>query len=222
MRTGAVIATAWRLAALPLPERYIVSRCHELVGAVTEQLDAYAAQGDDGHDWSVAYDFRVRYPEIEAELCIGGIYVRLFLKEPTYDLKDPLGFLEQLMLRWIGDSEAQNPANAAEAATDGSAAIVASGSGDTLTAITSAIVYLLKVRAQLEGQVTQQQPRQRKPRGGMAIAREVLAREGVRGLWRGWATMFGMGICEVWPRCLQADFRVTGLHSYSLFSDGLP
>jgi len=32
---------AEELAALPLPERYIVSRCHELVGAVTEQLDAY-------------------------------------------------------------------------------------------------------------------------------------------------------------------------------------
>jgi len=33
--------SAAELATLPLPERWVLSRCHVLVGSVTEQLEAY-------------------------------------------------------------------------------------------------------------------------------------------------------------------------------------
>jgi hypothetical protein len=42
----------------------------------------------------------VVYPELEAELLVGGVYLKHFLKDPTFDLADPIAFLEQLLLKW--------------------------------------------------------------------------------------------------------------------------
>lgn len=47
------------------------------------------------------------YPELEVELVIGGVYVRVFLKEPTFDLPEPLNFLEALMGKWLADMQTQ-------------------------------------------------------------------------------------------------------------------
>ena len=45
------------------------------------------------------------YPELEGELTVGGIYIKHFLKDPTFDLADPLSFLEQLLHKWFADIE---------------------------------------------------------------------------------------------------------------------
>jgi hypothetical protein len=152
-----------------------------LRAAVAEEYKRYrsiAPDGPDspeGHLWDLKYDYSVYYPELEGELIIGGIYLRLFLKEPTFDLPSPLEFLEQLLLKWFGDLEAQlseqgvarhNAAVAAAAkaseATGGAAdaeadagILVIRAADETLSLVTSATVYLLKVRLPLCDQVAQ-------------------------------------------------------------------
>ena len=44
--------------------------------------------------------FSVKYKQLEDELEVGGVYVRLFLKNSSYQLRDPTGFLETLMASW--------------------------------------------------------------------------------------------------------------------------
>ncbi len=45
--------------------------------------------GADGALWSLPANFRLPYKALEGELKVGGVYVRLFLKEPTYPLRNP-------------------------------------------------------------------------------------------------------------------------------------
>jgi DnaJ family protein C protein 13 len=59
------------------------------------------AAGPDSVRWSMPAVFRVRYTVTEGELRVGGVYVRLFLKEPTFPLRDPKGFLEALLRRLV-------------------------------------------------------------------------------------------------------------------------
>ncbi len=154
-----------------------------LRAAVAEEYKRYreacpdgGAEGPEGHAWQLKHDYTVHYPELDGELVVGGIYLRLFLKEPTFDLPLPLEFLEQLLLKFFGDLEAQlseqgvarhNAAVAAAAkaseagaaadgegggggAEDGTAGImVIKAADETLSLVTSAIVYLLKVRLPL-------------------------------------------------------------------------
>jgi len=137
---------------------------------IAEELKVYRSKGEpDGHLWEPAWDYKIRYPELESELSIGGIYLRMFLKEPTYDLADPLTFLEQLLLQWFIDidgqiadvkkleKKAQEEDGEAEeeplTAAAESALAVRSNQEETLSLITSAVVYLLKVRLPLTDQV---------------------------------------------------------------------
>ena len=57
------------------------------------------AAGPDSVRWSMPATFRVQYSVTEGELRVGGVYVRLFLKEPTFPLRDPKGFLEACLRR---------------------------------------------------------------------------------------------------------------------------
>jgi hypothetical protein len=133
---------------------------------IADELKAYRSNGEpDGHLWEPAWDYKVVYPELEAELSIGGIYLRMFLKEPTFDLADPLSFLEQLLVQWFIDIDGQiadvkkleNKTEEDEdepmTAAAESALAVRSAREETLGLITSAVVYLLKVRLPLTDQV---------------------------------------------------------------------
>ena len=42
----------------------------------------------------------MKYAKLMDELFVGGVYVRLFLEEPTFNLRNPGGFLELLCKRW--------------------------------------------------------------------------------------------------------------------------
>ena len=133
--------------------------------------------GADGCGWQLPPTFRVRFSTSEGELRCGGVYVRLFLKEPTFPLRDAKGFLEALLRRFVQeaetlcgmtsqDSEKVRAAAAlalelarteeaaggvgARAAHEGDAAHVMVLRGeDVLTQITHGVVCLLRVRAVL-------------------------------------------------------------------------
>jgi len=138
--------------------------------------------GADGCGWTLPAGFRVRYSTCEGELRCGGVYVRVFLKEPTFPLRDPKVFLEALLRRFVSeaehlcgmtseDSEKVRAAQAvaAEAARleaesggvgktrkegDGEQSLVLRGE-DIITQVTHAIVCLLRVRSVLCDSVAQ-------------------------------------------------------------------
>ena len=131
-------------------------------------LSAGGIEESEGHLWEPEWNYKVRYPELDGELVVGGIYLRLFLKDPTFDLPQPLEFLEQLLLKYFGDLESQLSEqgvarhNAAVAAAEvaekegrqDEGIMVIKAAEETLSLVTSAIVYLLKVRLPLCDQLT--------------------------------------------------------------------
>ena len=56
----------------------------ELKDAVRTALCEYAAQGY-GTDWGGAVT--IVFKSLRSELCVGGVYVRLFLQEPGFALR---------------------------------------------------------------------------------------------------------------------------------------
>ena len=40
---------------------------------------------------------RVVYPTLERELCVAGVYVRVFNEQPEFELFDPAGFMKGLV-----------------------------------------------------------------------------------------------------------------------------
>ena len=90
---------------------------------------------------------RVKYAKLENELLVGGVYVARFLKEPTFNMRDPTSFLEALLLRWTHELQicTENESNGEEKiSTD-----IIVGGQDNLQPVTDAIVYLCKVRTNL-------------------------------------------------------------------------
>eukprot|EP01107_Rhizomastix_libera_P008652 TRINITY_DN239_c0_g1_i5.p1 TRINITY_DN239_c0_g1~~TRINITY_DN239_c0_g1_i5.p1 ORF type:complete len:2272 (+),score=570.58 TRINITY_DN239_c0_g1_i5:31-6816(+) len=53
------------------------------------------------HKFTVADDFKITFQELKDEVQIGGVYIRLFLKQPTWGLNDPKGFAEAIMNKYI-------------------------------------------------------------------------------------------------------------------------
>jgi hypothetical protein len=45
-------------------------------------------------------DFVVEYPQIRDLVCVGGVYLSQLLAQPAWQLRDPRGFLEALLLHW--------------------------------------------------------------------------------------------------------------------------
>jgi len=165
-----------------------VSR-HELRAALSELSTGLAGfrkraaasgqpGGADGCPWSLPATFRVRYSTAEGELRVGGVYLRLFLKEPTFPLRDVKSFLEALLRRFMQEaehlagmtSEDADKVRAAHAAASEAAKMEEAAGGvgmrtrkeevpaetalvvrgeDVLTQLTHAIVCLLRVRSVL-------------------------------------------------------------------------
>jgi len=164
---------------------------HELRAALTELhnglngLRRRAGQagspgGADGCGWTIPATFRVRYSSAEGELRVGGVYIRLFLKEPTFPLRDPKAFLEALLRRFCQEGEhicgmtsedAEKIRAAQHAATEAAKAEEQAGGvgmrtradvsaenalvirgEDVITQLTHAIVCLLRVRQVLADQ----------------------------------------------------------------------
>ena len=110
--------------------------------------------------------FRIRYKASEGELRVAGVYVRLFLKEPTYPIRNPQGFLEGLLRRFVTEtnlllgmtSDDADKVREAKLAAEKEAKAEAAAGGvahegqlmvrgeDVMTQVTHAIVCLLRVR----------------------------------------------------------------------------
>ena len=109
--------------------------------------------GTGNESFNLESNVRVKYTKLENELFIGGVYVTRFLKEPTFNLRDPTSFLEMLLQRWTHELQmcTENESNGEEKhSTD-----VVLGGQDILQLVTDAIVYLCKIRTNLCDKLTQ-------------------------------------------------------------------
>ncbi|CAJ1946333.1 unnamed protein product [Cylindrotheca closterium] len=129
----------------------------ELRRVLAEQLDPCLSKrqasgvGDD--QFALGPEILVKYKNLDGELFIGGVYVSRFLKEPTYNVRDPSAFLEMLLQRWSHELNlvTDNTAGPETAAT----AVLTVGGNGTLQSVTDASVYLCKVRVNLCDKLSQ-------------------------------------------------------------------
>ena len=75
-------------------------------------------------------DYVVTYRQLSEELHIGGVYLRLFLKQPTYKLSNSLYFIEKLVEFWEASFNAQVPFS-----SPASVAAVANNNNNITTAV---------------------------------------------------------------------------------------
>jgi DnaJ family protein C protein 13 len=66
---------------------------HLAAAARAQQATATASGGSStggstaSLEWQLPEGFRLQYQELAGELAVGGVYVRLFLKDPRYPLR---------------------------------------------------------------------------------------------------------------------------------------
>ena len=98
---------------------------------------------------TIALDYVVPYRQLANEIYIGGVYIRLYLKQPTFRLSNPIFFLEKLVEFWEGSFEAQVPLHenirlqTHEDDKDDCKALVL-GKEDFLSLLTSCVVCVIK------------------------------------------------------------------------------
>ncbi|GMI07357.1 hypothetical protein TrLO_g7538 [Triparma laevis f. longispina] len=108
--------------------------------------------GEGGGNWRISPGFEVKYAKLLDELFVGGVYVRLFLEEPTFNLRNPGGFLELLCKRWeeeLGVITGGGESVAAAAGGGRGEGQLTAAKQDVLNLCTSAAVYLCKLRGPL-------------------------------------------------------------------------
>lgn len=50
--------------------------------------------------WNLPDDFTVVYSDVQGELVIGGVFLRLFISNPGWVLRKPKEFLTELLEKW--------------------------------------------------------------------------------------------------------------------------
>lgn len=105
------------------------------------------------HDFSkpipITYDYVVPYRQLKNEIFIGGVYIRLYLKQPTYRLSNPIFFMEKLLEFWESSFDLQVPVqvtqrNASLAHDDEESKALVLGKEDFLSLITSCVICVIK------------------------------------------------------------------------------
>lgn len=86
-------------------------------------------------DWKLPENFSVAYNEAEGELCVGGVFLRIFISQPAWVLRKPREFLVTLLEKLTELLEKNNP------------------HGETLETVTTSVVCLFSTQAQLLDQV---------------------------------------------------------------------
>ena len=87
----------------------------------------------------------VRYTSLDKELFLGGVYVSRFLKEPTFQLRDPSQFLEILLQRWNSELDTCTQQDSpVQSSVPKSTEITMATLPDALVLVTDSIVYLCK------------------------------------------------------------------------------
>lgn len=59
--------------------------------------------------WSIPEDFEVIYSDAQGELVVGGVFLRLFVKNPAWVLRRPREFLTELLEKWSQLVSMTNP-----------------------------------------------------------------------------------------------------------------
>ena len=98
-----------------------------------------------GGDFTLPPAYKVKHHKLENELCIGGVYVRLYLKDPSFQLSDQNGFLEALLLRWSQELELSTRGFIENSTQRQSRDLVTAGQ-DVIELVTSAIVCTCRLR----------------------------------------------------------------------------
>lgn len=85
------------------PECMWDSRMAAQASAEVSQVAAVIRKQHAGHsyDWSPAPNYQLEYDNLRGEIYVGGVYVRLFLKNPKYAVRDPVKFAEALVERYL-------------------------------------------------------------------------------------------------------------------------
>ena len=147
----------------------------ELRVAIAEHIESCLRLQKDGKGgclYNLPPGFQVKYKKLEDELYIGGVYVRLFLKEPTFSLHDPSAFLEMLMQSWTRELEVlTSDKNINELSSKTSLTVAKQ---DKVELLTSAAVYLCKVRSPLNDKLAQW--------GYMSLSASFIERSLLKGL----------------------------------------
>jgi DnaJ family protein C protein 13 len=113
------------------------------------------AKGDSGFSVPpvITPDYAVKYSQLSSEIYVGGVYIRLYLKQPTFRLSNPVFFLEKLVEFWDSSFTIQVPIKAVAVNKDGfqgtasDSRSVVLGNEDFLTLLTSCIVCVVKGEA---------------------------------------------------------------------------
>jgi hypothetical protein len=131
----------------------------ELRGVVGQLLDACIDErrktGAGNEVFVLDPSTRVTYKNLSDELFVGGVYVSRFLKEPTYNLRDPTKFLEMLMQRWTHELQRTTSKDSNTAGPRVETTTLTMGGTDTLLSVTNASVYICKVRSNLNEKLSQ-------------------------------------------------------------------
>lgn len=123
----------------------------ELARMLTKQNDSTG--GADGEMSSfqvvptITPDYFVRYRQLMAEIYVGGVYIRLFLKQPTFRLTNPVLFCEKVVEFWESSFHIQVPekggsSGGADSASDSRAVVL--GNEDFLGILTSCLICAVK------------------------------------------------------------------------------
>lgn len=103
-------------------------------------------------DWSPPTGYQLQYDSLRGEVYVGGVYVRLFLKNPKYAVRDPVKFAETLVERYLQELQATAAAAAGGGGGGGSAA---AASVDQCLLLSAAAVALLQGHGLLADHVAQ-------------------------------------------------------------------
>ena len=122
----------------------------ELRSVLSEQLDAILHNRQSGGlaPFDLDPTIEVFYEKLHKEVFVGGVYISRFLKDPTYQLRDPTGFLDAILKQ--REKELENFWPGGGLSVSGvSTEIISRGSENSLHDLTTAAVYLCKVRENL-------------------------------------------------------------------------
>ncbi|XP_035660587.1 dnaJ homolog subfamily C member 13-like isoform X3 [Branchiostoma floridae] len=116
------------------PELIWNDDAREKVSSVVKKMKDthYAAQKENiDAGWKLPEDFAVVYTDVEGELTVGGVFLRLFISQPGWVLRKPKEFQVSLTERWIELTSKNNP------------------DGEVLETLTTAVVSLFTAQPQL-------------------------------------------------------------------------
>ena len=89
-------------------------------------------------------NFFVRYEQLEKELFVGGVYIRLLLKQPSVKLTQPLLFVEKAAEIWERAFLAQTDSEKSKAQYSTASTALVLGQADLLGVLTSSLICVMR------------------------------------------------------------------------------